>query len=274
MKKLKAMRVWMGIVLVCLSLGGCVGNKEEKENQKTEVPKEESVTQRPQETDTAKQQFEYEVETKNLGGEGITVQYPILVNTSDKTKADAINDLIQKDIDHVIEKIKADTDNTSGVTIDSNYNYANEFDHLLSIQYLGTRFVKEAAYPVAFNHTITLSIEEKAVIPLSDLFVIDEAFVQAFKLGNYAPYTKDLDLEVSGVNVVDLITQEYTEEELIDVFQKSDANYSMKGQGIILSIEVPHVVGDHLEMAVNYEALESNIKKEHPVWKDYMFLAK
>jgi hypothetical protein len=32
-------------------------------------------------------------------------------------------------------------------------------------------------------------------------------------------------------------------------------------------------MGDHLELAVNYESLEANIQKDHPFWNSYMYLA-
>jgi hypothetical protein len=42
--------------------------------------------------------------------------------------------------------------------------------------------------------------------------------------------------------------------------------------GVIVSIEVPHAVSDHLEMAIPYEAVESNMIKSSPLWKDYLFI--
>ena len=41
--------------------------------------------------------------------------------------------------------------------------------------------------------------------------------------------------------------------------------------GVIVSIEVPQALGDHLEMAINYETIEANMIKSSPVWKDYLF---
>ena len=60
---------------------------------------------------------------------------------------------------------------------------------------------------------------------------------------------------------------------LIRAFSEPAASYYLTSQGIIISIPVPHALGDHLEMAVNYEYLEPSIKKNHPFWDGYMFLA-
>lgn len=269
MKTTKKMVVLMAIVLVCINLGGCGGTKN-KEAQKTQEPAANTAT--PEETAVA-EAFEYELTTKNRNTEGITVKYPMVVNSNNEKKADLINELIMNDMDSVIEGIKAGADNSEGLTIDALYDYTNDFGPVISISYLGTYFQEAAAYPVNFYHTITISTDDVAVIPLSDLFVIDDAFVESFKQGTYAPLTDDLDLEASDVNVSDLISEQYTNEQLIEWFSKEDANYYLTSQGIILSVEVPHAVGDHLEMAITYENLESNIKKEHPLWANYMYLS-
>jgi hypothetical protein len=173
------------------------------------------------------------------------------------------------DISNVIDKIKKNLEDTQGLSIDVVYDYQNNSGSVLSIQYLGTYYKKSMIYPVNFYHGVTLSLDNAQIVPLSDLFVIDKAFVEAFKNGMYAPLTEDLGLETMAK---ELIEQQYTDEELIEIFSQADAEYFLHGQGLILSVGVPHAIGDHIEMAINYEVLEANIKKEHPVWMNYIFL--
>lgn len=107
---------------------------------------------------------------------------------------------------------------------------------------------------------------------LKDIFIINDYFIEAFKLGVYSPSRDDLDLEKSGVNIKETIESEYFNKELVNLFQKHEVNYKLTMYGVILSIEVPHAIGDYLEMAIPYKAVEKNMIKSSPVWKDYLFI--
>jgi hypothetical protein len=91
-------------------------------------------------------------------------------------------------------------------------------------------------------------------------------------MGMYAPYRDDLDLEASAGSIYELIGGLYSNADLISIFSAQNAAYYLTSQGIVLSVEVPHAMGDHLELAVNYESLEANINKDHPFWNGYMYL--
>jgi len=212
--------------------------------------------------------FTYELTTKNWNVEGITVKYPLFVNTNNQDKADILNDLIMDDMGAVIEGITTDLPDAKGLTIDALYDYSEVKNALLSICYQGTYFSEGGAYPVNFYHTITLDMDKGERVGLSDLFTIDNNFAEMFKMGSYVAYGEDLNLEESGVNVGDTISEQYTDEELITLFSDPKANYFLQGESIILSIGVPHAIGDHLEMAILYDGLQGNIKKEHHYWSN------
>lgn len=215
--------------------------------------------------------FTFDVDSRSWNEEGITVKYLLLVNSSDPVKAGKINDLIMDDISRVLETIKNESPDDS-ITVDGMFEYETPGSSVLSIGYNITYFTETQAYPVDVFHSITISLDEAAIIPLSDLFVIDESFVEAFKMGMYAPHRDDLDLEATVDSMYELIGGLYSNEELINTFLMENAAYRLTGQGIVLSIDVAHMMGDHLEMAVNFENLESNIRRDHPFWNDYMFL--
>jgi hypothetical protein len=215
--------------------------------------------------------FTFDVDSRSWNEEGITVKYLLLVNSSDPDKAGKINDLIMDDMSRVLETIK-DNNPDDSITIDGVFEYETPSPSVLSIGYNITYFGETLAYPVDVFHSITISLDAAAIIPLSDLFVIDESFVEAFKMGMYAPHRDDLDLEVTADSMYELIGGLFSNEELSNTFLMENAAYRLTGQGIVLSIDVAHMMGDHLEMAVNFENLESNIRRDHPFWNDYMFL--
>ncbi|HEY5562669.1 MAG TPA: hypothetical protein VIK72_13105 [Clostridiaceae bacterium] len=150
-------------------------------------------------------------------------------------------------------------------------NWGGDDNKVLSISYQGTSYFEKAAYPVNIYHTQNTTLSEVDTLPLKDIFIIDDHFVEAFKSGIYSNSRDDLDLEKSGVNLKETIESQYSNKDLVDLFQKNDANYKLTKYGVILSIEVPHAIGDHLEMAIPYEAVEANMIKNSPVWKDYLF---
>ena len=220
------------------------------------------------------------MEGRNWNDGGITVKYPMLVNANNQDQADKINDIIMDDMSDLLSGL-SDITTDASFTFDGVYDYSVpdpvNFDdpspNVLSIYYLITYSSDSLAYPVNLYHTVSISLETPAPIALKDLFTIDESFVDSFRSGLYTPYQNDLNLEASGVNIQDLIAEQYSTGDLIRAFSEATASYYLTSQGIIISIPVPHALGDHLEMAVKYEYLEQSIKKDHPFWDGYMFLA-
>ena len=161
------------------------------------------------------------------------------------------------------------------LTLDLNYEIAGYGKKVLSISYQGYAHYEQAVKPLNVYYAQNIALgDDVHTIPLKDIFTINDFFVERFKLGMYSPSRADLDLEKSGVNLKEAIEQQYSNQELINLFQKAEANYKLTEYGVIVSIEVPHALGDHLEMAINYETIEINMIKSSQVWKDYLFLAK
>ena len=159
------------------------------------------------------------------------------------------------------------------MTLDLNYEIAGYGKKVFSISYQGYAHYGQAVNPINIYYTQNIALgDDVHTIPLKDIFTINEVFVERFKTGMYSPSREDLDLEKSGVNLKEEIERQYSNQDLINLFQKAEANYKLTEYGVIVSIEVPHALGDHLEMAINYETIESNIIKSSPVWKDYLFL--
>ncbi|WHH57750.1 protease inhibitor I42 family protein [Petroclostridium sp. X23] len=293
MNVLKKLIIFLGIFIMCLGFAACSVKEKglsndlmDEKKQQSQAPKSQtpkSQTPDPQApSDEAPPDptgsdpmslppYTYDIEGRNWNVEGITVKYPMIVNSNIQEKSDEANDLIMNDMSTLIEIIKKNV-NDETLTVDGVFDYSQISPTVLSICYEIDYYAESLAYPVSLYHTLTISLDQVAAIPLSDLFVIDETFVEDFKtMWMYAPF-RDLDLEASGVNIKEEIEKLYSNKELIKLFSQANAQYYLIDQGLILSIEVPHALGDHLEMATKYEFLEIYMKKDHPLWKDYMFL--
>lgn len=275
MRSIQKITILILTLCMCLGSGSCSPERMNaaRESDDEEAAQKEAETIKPIGSDPMSlPPYSYDLEERNWDEEGITIKYPVIINSNMLEATEAANELIRNDIRNVIDVVKSD--NSDGtLAIDAVYDYQKYSPACLSIKYVGSYYGKSSVYPVHFYHTITISLDSAAVVPLSDLFVIDETFVETFKMGMYAPYRDDLDLEASGVDITTAISEQYSNNQLIALFAQADAAYYLTDQGVILSVEVPHALGDHLEMAVRYEFLEINMKRDHPFWKDYMYLS-
>ncbi len=290
MKAIQKILLITCILLMCLSLGSCSMMKPKTDDvtpSKDVVQTQEPSTEKPSEEPSTEEPsvepiggdpmslppFTYEIEDGVWEEEGIIdVTYPVLVNTNNEERADLINEAIGADMYNLIDGFLSLAEDPASMTIESTYEYTDSIWPAISISYLGSYYAEAAAYPVSFFHTITINLNTAEVVPLSDFFVIDDTFVEAFMMGTYAPLIKGLDLEESGAAVSDIISEQYSYEELADFFSQAEATFYMTEIGVILSIEMPHALGDHLEMAVKYEYIETNIITDNPFWSDYTFI--
>ncbi len=276
MNKIRKISLFLCVVFLFSFLGACANKTDDVSPTKGDQQIQEAESTPNANDSEPTERCTYEIESSTWGEAAIAVTYPTIVNCDNQAWADEINEIIASDLYNVIDGasgIRALAEKPDTVTIDADYNYSDSLETILSIKYIGVYNVEKSAYPVNFFHTLTINLDDAKILKLSDLFVINQAFVDAFKTGNYAPYSSDLDLEAAGENIQNIISNQYTDEELIAWFSDAEVDFYMTENGVILSIEVPHVLGDHLEMAVNYENIESNIIRENPVWASYGFLS-
>lgn len=272
MKNIKKSMVLVVCLILSLSLVACA-----KKEVSTETP---STNQEVKKSDSAeiavsdkKEAFTYSIIDETYTEKGITIKFPQLTKSNNSTKADSINKAIQEDIRGTLDSLRSEGEEMGPLTLDLNYEIAGYGNKVVTLSYQGYVHYEQATYPVDVYHTQNIALgDDVNTIPLKDIFTINDFFVERFKTGMYSPTREDLDLEKSGINLKEVIEGQYSNQELINLFQKAEANYKLKEAGVIVSIEVPHALGDHLEMAINYETIEVNMIKSSPVWKDYLFL--
>ena len=273
MKTLKKILLVVVCLILAMSLVACAKKETPKETPSTnqEVKKLDAGKEAVPEI---KKEFSYSIMDETYTEKGITLKFPQLIKANNPTKADSINKAIQGNIRGKLDSLRSGGKDIGALTLELNYEIAGYGQKVLSMVYQGYANFEQASYPVNVYHTQNIALGDVDTISLKDLFTIDDFFVERFKLGMYSPSRADLNLEESGVNLKEEIERQYSNQDLINLFQKAEANYKLTEYGVIVSIEVPHALGDHLEMAINYETIEANIIKSNPVWKDYQFLVK
>ncbi len=263
------------LVVAAMSFGliGCAGaeSTETATSQAvtTEVSEEAGTTT---ESEEATGDFSYTLSTETLNEDGITATYPVFVETNDQEKADKLNDLILADVNDYIEKMTEAASEAGDLTITMSCEFQELNSSFVSIKYLGDYSGTEMAYPVSFYHSLMLDFEAVEQVSLSDLFTIDENFVSTFLDGNYTPYTEDLNLEDSGVDVAEAITSMYSDSDLLPLFSDKNASFYINQQNLELSVAVQNAIGDHIEMSIPIEWIEGNSNREHAFWENYGFL--
>ena len=267
MKKVKKSLVLVSVLILAISLVACKGKETVPEVKSKESPVKNTDVKNADSVEKA--DFTYSIIDDTYTEEGITIKFPQLKKASNEAKADLVNKAIQESIRTKLASLRTGQEDMGAFTLELKYEMAGYGNKVLSISYQGTSHYEKVAYPVNIYHTQNITLNEVNTLSLKDIFIIDDHFVQAFKSGKYSPSRDDLDLEKSGVNLKEAIERQYSNKDLINFFQKNEVNFKLTKYGVIISIEVPHAIGDHLEMVIPYEAVEANMIKGSLVWKDY-----
>jgi stress-induced morphogen len=181
----------------------------------------------------------------------IIIHFPQLTGMENSTKEKQVNELLKNEITQFVHQYEKDD-----TALDMDYEVIMETKDTLSILYTGYYNVKGGAYPSHLLFTTNIDLRTADKMRLSDLVTIDEGFVEKFKT---APY---FDRENSSPNEDKVhAVKEYlngiNDSELMNAFKQADFSsatdnpygiYSyFQGHSLVISIQVPHVIGDHAE---------------------------
>ncbi|MGH4118754.1 hypothetical protein [Clostridium sp.] len=280
MKNIKKSLVLSGVFILAISLAACKGNETSPEvmvkptkNTSPEVIVESAKNTEVKNSEIAKKaDFTYSIIDEIYTEKGITIKFPQLNKSNNEAKVDLVNKTIQEYIKMKLDTLRMGQEDMDAFSMDLKYEITDYKNKVISIVYQGTSNFEKSAYPVNIYYTQNITLGEVDTLILKDIFVIDDKFVEAFKSGIYSPSRDDLDLEKSGVNLKETIESQYSNEDLINLLKTQEVNYKLTMDGVIISIEVPHAIGDHLEMVIPYKTVEENMIKSSPVWKDYLFV--
>jgi hypothetical protein len=234
------------IVLLCLFVAGCGNEKTSLKKQLPQTIQENSPNVAKEETLT------YQIKKSSYQSGDFIIQYPQLSNMENKTKEKQINDVLKNEV--ILFSEQYDDQDAS---LEMDYQIMTETEGLLSIVYTGYYIVKGGMYPTHFLFTTNIEIETGEKKRLVDYVPIDEEFVERF---SHAP---DIDSEnphspneekavavkefLSAMSLSELMTGF----EQGDIALAKDNPYGIysyfQEDFLVISIQVPHVLGDHAE---------------------------
>ncbi|MEH7225294.1 hypothetical protein V7112_15905 [Bacillus sp. JJ1566] len=259
-------------------LAGC-GNeqttsKQVKENenklpQQTEVEKVEDTPSKQaeidevenvpsQHTDDEKNTEPFELDTATYENGKLTIHYPQLIKMQNTELEQQINHLIK---DEVILFLNQYQDGDAPLKMD--YEVILPDSDTFSIQYTGN--YNGGMYPTRLLFTTNIDWKTGEKIRLSDLFVLDEHFIETLKVAKYIDWENPPELNKEKQAAIIEYLNTINNQDLIGAFQKADhSNPEVNPYGIfsyylnntvVFSIQVPHALGDHAEFELNMDDL-------------------
>jgi LysM repeat protein len=180
----------------------------------------------------------------------VKINYPQINNLSDSSTKHKINELIKTSVLEVLNDYK---DSLSSLSLTMDYEIKYKGEDLLSIEYLGLANVKGAAHPVNVIKTTNIDLKKGKQLSISDVVTLNDSFAEKIRAGKYIVYSSDLDLKAAGV-LTDVLNG-FSNQDLLKSFKQQTAKFYFTKDSLGVSIEVAHVLGDHLEMEMEYKAL-------------------
>ncbi|MFB0841349.1 hypothetical protein [Paenibacillus oleatilyticus] len=207
----------------------------------------------------------YTVDNSIYREDEIIVEYPHISNLSDHEKQNTINEILKTEAFSVLGDYK----NTKDLALKIEFKITREDRNLISVKYYGVGYEKGAAYPSNLFYTVNIDMNTGRKIQLKDYMNINKKFIEQLRQCK----VKESEINQASSSGLDYINEAYSDEELIKYLNGADSSYKNSAfafsyftkDALGISIEVPHSVGDHLEMELNYRDILSNINNESEI---------
>ena len=239
------------LILICMIFIGCTKTTN-------------SVT-----TSTAAEKsksMDYDINKTTYTNKQITINYPQITNLSDSSKQKKINELIKTQGLSILNDYSESINN---LNLKINYEIKWKSSNILSIEYSGTAYVKGTAHPSngVFN-TTNININTESVIKLQDIVTINKDFAEKYKNAKYKSPIDELNSESNGE--IKKYLANFAINDLLQQFKDKKSRFYFTKDSLGINIDVPHAIGDTLELEVTYKNLSSFIKTDNKIWKEFI----
>ncbi|MEH7236660.1 hypothetical protein [Bacillus sp. JJ1562] len=197
--------------------------------------------------------FEFDTATYENGE--LTIHYPQLLKMQNKDLEQQINHLIKDDAILFLNQFQ---DGDAPLKMD-NHVILPESD-TFSIHYTGN--YNGGMYPTHLLFTTNIDWKTGEKIRLFDLFVLDEHFIETLKNAKYIDWENPPEPNKEKHAAIIEYLNTFNNQDLIEAIKKADhPNPEENPYGIfsyflnnsvVISIQVPHALGDHAEFEVNF----------------------
>lgn len=192
----------------------------------------------------------------------ITVGYSQITNLGNNNKQSVINNLIKSDVVAYINNNVVEDSN-----LELKCSIKLKTSDLISIQYSGVGSRPSSAHPSNIFYTTNIDIRNVRKLRLPDIVKVDENLVNAFKKGKYVSLEPQNSSLQSGVTeyVNDISTSDlikyFNEADNFNINQNPSSVFSyLTKDSIVISINVPHALGDHAEFSIPLSNVQKKLK--------------
>lgn len=238
----------MACVFILAQLAACGPKEPPQPSQPPESP----VAEEPGEP--VGQPEYYAFETVLYAKDDIVIKYPRIIEGAGDLEA--MSALIEEAARRDLSFIENDE---RSYAYELDYQVTYNAPGLISVLFSGYRSPYGAAHPTYFLRTITLDTAKAQTVRLGDLVTIDEAFAEAVKNGRYTLLHEEMSQEY--IDAVRSLIEDMGAETWLERLRQTDdpaaeeCSY-LTETALGISIPVPHVLGGHIEILLDYADLE------------------
>lgn len=250
------------LVLLVLLLSSCDIN-ENGLLTKNPISSENSITLQSNEK-------ELEIKKVSYSNPNVNISYPEIINHNNLEHGIQLNEILKSEAMQSLEQYGG---NEQGYELDVDYIPKWVGNTLISIQYIGSSYVKDGAHPKSLFFTVNHDVKNSRKLLLKDVVKINDEFIDLLRGARYVPYDSDLNVESEAREEL----SNYSNAELIAYLNKSDELSDINELGVFtyfadeslgISFNVPHALGDHVEFEIKYSDLKNHILTQNIVWRD------
>lgn len=206
----------------------------------------------------------FSFEEKTYSKDAIKIKYPQIINMNDGTAQEKLNKLISETALIDVKELE------TGTEYELNYEVTLNAPTIISIYFDGYGNVPGAAHPYQFLRSVTIDTVSQRTVPLTSLISINEGFVEVMLNGALSSMSYDMTDEYESA--IRTYLAESGAEFWTDLLRNADlpsaAVYSyLTEKALVLSVSVPHVMGDHVELVLPFKDLEGYQTDSH-LWQE------
>lgn len=200
----------------------------------------------------------FEIDTATYEDGEITIYYPQLNKMPDKDLEQKINSLIKEDATLFLKQYQG-----GDSPLEMNYEVVLPDSDTFSIQYTGD--YNGGMYPTSLFFTTIMDWKNGEKVRLSDRFVIDESLIEKWQNAPYMDWENPKEPNQKKQAAIVEYLNTFDSQTLIEAITNADhpnPEENLYGvfsyfldDAVIISIQVPHALGDHAEFELKMNDL-------------------
>nr|WP_304216535.1 hypothetical protein [Fredinandcohnia onubensis] len=200
----------------------------------------------------------FEIDTATYEDGELTIHYPQLNKMQDKDLEQQINTLIKEDATLFLKQYQG-----GDSPLEMNYEVVLPASDTFSIQYTGD--YSGGMYPTSLLFTTTIDWRNGEKVRLSDKFVIDVGFIEKLQNAPYIDWENPKEPNQEKQTAIVEYLDTFDSQTLIEAITKADhpnpeenpygVFSNFLDDAVIISIQVPHALGDHSEFKLKMNDL-------------------